>query len=100
MYCCIQLLCGDVYQCDLQILEFGTLICSKMKARQAEISQAKSSAWEALGSVLGHMVGKCESVCCGIEARMDSSAAMLTRFSRSSMYKFSIAEQENNKISM
>jgi hypothetical protein len=53
-----------------------------------EDSQAKSSTWEALGRVPGHMVGKCESVCFEIEAGMNSFAAVLTTLGRSSMYKF------------
>jgi hypothetical protein len=70
------------------VLEFGTLIYSKTQARYAEGNQAKSSAWEALRSVLGPVVGKCESVFFEIEARMDSFAPVLTTLSHSGMYKF------------
>jgi hypothetical protein len=59
-----------------------------------EDSQAKSLVWEALRSIPGHMVGKCESVCFEIEAMMDSFAAVLMTLGRSSMYKFSVAGQE------
>jgi hypothetical protein len=47
-----------VYQCDLQVLEFGTLINSKIWARQAKKSQAKPSAWEAIQNISSLVVDR------------------------------------------
>ncbi len=60
------------------------MICSKI-----ETSQAKPSAWEAIQSVLGHVVEKCDSVCFEIEVRMNSFAAVLSTLSYLSMYSIS-----------
>jgi hypothetical protein len=58
-----------------------------------EDSQAKSSAWEALRSIPGHVVGKYESVCFELEARMDSFTAVPRTLGHSSMNKLSVADQ-------
>ncbi len=79
-----------------------------MDDRQAKRRTAKpshrcvklSKACEALRGVSGHVVGKCESVCFELEARMDTFAAVLTILCHLSMYKFFLSLIKKDNLSM
>ncbi len=89
--CCVVLTC-DVYQSEISAL--GLWIYSKIQPSQAEDSQVKLPAWEALRSILAHVAeANVNQSALGQKLGWTHSLQCHQRLSQSSMYKSPVTDQ-------